>query len=98
EDRLVTGPADLEEDPVLPLELDLLVVDPTGEQHDAIEVEELGLLEAGGGARARGGASGHPEKMAAALGFRKGSAAAGGGTALGRGRGLRAEDDLAAHH
>ena len=55
---LVAGAGDLEEDLVLPLELDLLVVDPAGQQHDAVDVEQVGLFELGGGSGAAG-ASGH---------------------------------------
>src|SRR3990170_1378155 len=54
----ISGAGDLEEDLVLPLELDLLVVDPAGQQHDAVNVEQVGLFELGRGSGA-GGASGH---------------------------------------
>ena len=51
---LVAGAGDLEEDAVLTLELDLLVVDPAGQQHDAVNVEQVGLFELGGGSGAAG--------------------------------------------
>ena len=40
EHRLVAGAADLEEDPVLALELDLLVVEPPRQEHGAVHREE----------------------------------------------------------
>ena len=46
QDGLVAGPADLEEDLVLPLELDLLVVDPAGQVHRPVDREEGPAVEA----------------------------------------------------
>jgi len=51
---LVAGAGDLEKDAVLTLELDLLVVDPAGQQHRLVNVEEVGLFELGGGSGAAG--------------------------------------------
>jgi hypothetical protein len=50
----VAGAGDLKEDLVLPLELDLLVVDPAGQQHDPVNVEQVGLFELRGGSGAAG--------------------------------------------
>ncbi len=44
--RLVPGPGDLEEDPVLPLELDLLVVDPPRRVDVPVRLDEVVLREA----------------------------------------------------
>jgi hypothetical protein len=57
----VARAGDLEEDAVLPLELDLLVVDPPRQQHDPVEIEQVGLFEPGGsrGLGAAGGACSH---------------------------------------
>ena len=59
QDALVAGARDLEEDLVLPLELDLLVVDPPRQQHEAVHVEQVRLLQLGGRAGAGGGTCGH---------------------------------------
>ena len=65
QDRLVAGTGDLEEDPVLPLELNLPVVDAPGEQDQAVDVEEIGLGEDSGGLRRVTGTGGHATKMEA---------------------------------
>ncbi|MNC86805.1 hypothetical protein D3C83_24850 [compost metagenome] len=57
--RLVPGAGDLEEDLVLPLELDLLVVEAAREEHRPVGADELVLGQAvGGAARLRGGGHG----------------------------------------
>ncbi len=45
EDRFVPRPGDLEEDLVLAFELDLFVVQPPGQVHDPVDVEQVGLGE-----------------------------------------------------
>ena len=47
-DRFVAGAGDLEEDLVLALELDLLVVEPARQEHQAIELEQVGLFQPDG--------------------------------------------------
>ena len=64
EHRLVARTRDLEEDLVLPLELDLLVVDATRQEHGAVGGDELLLREPVGGAARRGGGRGHGWKIA----------------------------------
>jgi hypothetical protein len=46
QDGLVAGAADLEEDLVLPLELDLAVVDPPGQIHRPVDGEERPAVQA----------------------------------------------------
>src|SRR5205085_12013025 len=58
QDRCVAGARDLEKDLVLPFELDLLVVEATGQEHGPIDAQQVSLGELG---------------SAAALGFRLGS-------------------------
>ena len=66
--RLVPGARDLEEDLVLTLELDFLVVQPPREEHEAVQLEQLLLLEPRGrlalrsGSGSRVGAGGHGPK------------------------------------
>ncbi len=50
EHRLVAGAGNLEEDPVLALQLDFLVIQPAREVHQPIKLDELGLVELGGSA------------------------------------------------
>src|SRR6476620_7159568 len=55
----MAGARDLKEDLVLPLELDLLVVDPPREQHDAVHLEQIRLFQLGGRAWSGRGSCGH---------------------------------------
>ena len=56
---LVAGARNLEEDLVLALELDLLVVDPARQQHDAVQIEQIRLFQLGGALGAARSACGH---------------------------------------
>ncbi len=63
--RLVPGAGDLEEDLVLPLELDFLVVEPPRQGHQAIDAQEVSLGELSG-ANLVLGAGGHEARKIAA--------------------------------
>jgi hypothetical protein len=64
EHGLVPCTTDLEEDPVLPLELDFLVVEPPGEKHQAVEFEQVGLVVTGRRLGTGCGSSSHGPKIA----------------------------------
>jgi len=66
----VAGTRDLEVDPVLPLELDLTIVDPPRQQDEAADVQEIGLGERSGNLRGGANAGGHGRKIVPVQGRR----------------------------